>query len=183
MTMVFDYARRPFQSDPVSAGAEIAAWERSCGITLPTDYRSFMIRYNGGSLRPYALDLFVPDSNFDEKVHALDYFYDWNEVDESSEWRIESALRNIPPNRLAIGSTVSDLTITLCIAKQRFGAIEAWVRDTFNVWGEGANTQILPLADSFSGFLAMLHDSAEVYHSFWSGFGDDGEVAQSVTLP
>ena len=183
MTRVFDHSRRPFQPDRALDEAEIAAWEQSAGIKLPGDYRGFMRRCNGGSLRPFAFDLTVPDSDFKETVHALDYLYDWAEVGKRSQWRIEPEFRNIPPGRLAIGATVSQLTVTLRIDEPGFGAIEAWVRDTYNLWGKGANTQILPLADSFGAFLALLHDSAEVYHGFWVDFDRAGQVAQSLVLP
>ena len=183
MAMTFDIARRPFQSATTSPGPDMEAWEQSLGISLPADYREFMLTFNGGSLRPFAFDLSIPDWDFTDKVHALNYLFDWKEVGKRSQWRMEPPLRNIPPDRLAIGSTISELTLTLSTDSGRFGAIDAWLRDTFNVWGEGGNTRVLPVAPSFSAFLAMLHDSADTYHHFWVDFDGDGEIARQVTLP
>lgn len=183
MAQVFQYAKRPFQSDRPLEAAVLADWEQAEGGRLPEDYRHFMLSLNGGSLRPYGFDLVLPDSDFAEPVHALNYWYDWNEVGKRSQWRIEPALRNIPPGRLAIGTTVSELTLTLRLAPEGRGMIEAWVRDTFNVWGEGANTCIVPVAPSFSDFLAMLHDAPGLHHSFWVDLDRRGQVPLSITLP
>lgn len=178
----FDHAYRPFQSGEAASEAALQALEAEVGKRLPADYRGFLLQCNGGSLRPTAFDLVIPDSDFKETVHALDYLYELKEIIRRSQLRMEPAQRNLPPGRIAIGTTVSELTITLDLSSARFGKVEAWVRDTFNVWGEGANKTIVPLADSFSDFLGLLHEAPEVYHAFWAGFRQDGERASQFTL-
>lgn len=183
MARSFDHAYRPFQSGEATSEAALQALETEAGGRLPADYLGFLLQRNGGSLRPAAFDLVIPDSDFKEKVHALDYLYEVKEIIRRSQLRMEPAHRNIPPGRIAIGTTVSELTLTLDISDARLGKVEAWVRDTFNVWGEGANKSIVPLADSFSDFLGLLYEAPEVYHAFWAGFGQDGERASKLTLP
>jgi len=183
MAGLFSHAWRPFQSGEALAESDLLAWETSAGDRLPGDYRSFMLRFNGGSLRPFAFELGIPDWNFTDKVHALNHLFDWAEVGKRSQWTLEPALRNIPPDRLAIGATTSELTLALSTDPSRFGAIDAWVRDTFNVWGEGGNTRVVPVAPSFTAFLAMLRDSADAYHSFWADFDRGGETARRRVLP
>ena len=183
MARSFDHAYRPFQSGEATSEAALQALEAEASGRLPADYLGFLLQRNGGSLRPAAFDLVIPDSDFKEKVHALDYLYEVKEIIRRSQLRMEPAHRNIPPGRIAIGTTVSELTLTLDISDARLGKVEAWVRDTFNVWGEGANKTIVPLADSFSDFLGLLYDAPEVYHAFWAGFGQDGERASKLTLP
>ena len=183
MARSFDHAYRPFQSGEATSEAALQALETEAGGRLPADYIGFLLQRNGGSLRPAAFDLVIPDSDFKEKVHALDYLYEVKEIIRRSQLRMESAHRNIPPGRIAIGTTVSELTLTLDISDARLGKVEAWVRDTFNVWGEGGNKSIVPLADSFSDFLGLLYDAPEDYHAFWAGFGQDGERASKLTLP
>ena len=183
MPRMFEHVYRPFQSGALADAAAVASLETAAGGRLPEDYRSFLLKCNGGSLRPFAFDLQVPHSDFLESVHALNYLYELREINRRSQFGIEPALRNIPPGRIAIGTTDSELAITLNISADRHGQIEAWVRDTFNVWGEGGNTTIVYVAPSFTAFLDLLHDSAEVYSSFWASFGREGEVARKVELP
>lgn len=183
MASSFDHAYRPFQSGEAANEAALQDLEAEAGARLPADYRGFLQKRNGGSLRPAAFDLVIPEADFKEKVHALDYLYEIKEIVRRSQLRMTPADRNIPPGRIAIGTTVSELTLTLNLTEARLGMVEAWVRDTFNVWGEGANKTIVPLADSFSDFLGLLHESAQVYHAFWAGFGQGGERASRLTLP
>ncbi len=183
MAKSIEHAYRPFQSAKAVSEAELQDLEVESGARLPAAYRGFLLQRNGGSLRPAAFDLVIPDADFKEKVHALDYLYEVKEIIRRSQLRMEPAQRNIPPGRIAIGTTVSELTVTLDLTKACFGKIEAWVRDTFNVWGEGANKTIVPLADSFSDFLGLLHESEDVYHPFWVGFDRDGGRASQLTLP
>lgn len=181
MPSTFDHAYRPFQSGQAVTLADIEALEISCNWRLPPDYKSFLLKCNGGSVRPFAFELDIPGFPF-EKIHALNYFYEAREIREHSQLNVQQNLRNIPPGRLAIGTTVSELTVTLNTTEQDSGKVEAWVRDIFNVWGEGANSTIVPLADSFTAFVQLLHDAPEAYSSFWAGFGKNGETARRIEL-
>lgn len=183
MSRVFDVAYRPFQSGKLATPADLEALEVSANWHLPADYRSFLLECNGGSLRPFAFKLEIPDSPFAESTHAMDYFYEVKEIHEYSQLKTQSNLRNLPPGRLAIGTTVSELTITLNMTQQANGKVEAWVRDIFNVWGEGANNTVVPLADTFLSFLEMLHDEPATYSSFWANFGKGAETIRRFSLP
>ncbi|MBL8481445.1 MAG: SMI1/KNR4 family protein [Rhodocyclaceae bacterium] len=183
MKLSFEHAYRPFQSGQSATAADLRALEAAANGLLPADYKTFLLKANGGSLRPFAFELEVPGSDFKERVHALDYLYEVKEIHRRSQLKMAPALRNIPPGRLAIGTTVSELTITLNLRVQGKDQVEAWVRDTFNVWGEGANRTVVPVADSFSAFLGLLRDLPDAYVSFWAGFGKDGETATRITLP
>ena len=183
MSQTFEHAYRPFQSGQPASAADLDALELACNGVLPEDYKAFLLQFNGGSLRPFAFELEVPGSDFNERVHALDYLYELKEIHRRSQLKMDPALRNIPPGRLAIGTTVSELTLTLNLAGPRPGQVEAWVRDTFNVWGEGANRTIVPVAESFTAFLGLLRALPDAYVSFWAGFGADGETASRVVLP
>ncbi|MBL0350217.1 MAG: SMI1/KNR4 family protein [Elusimicrobia bacterium] len=183
MSYTFDHVYRPFQSGQPAARRDIEALEAAAHCRLPADYKSFLLKCNGGSLRPFAFKLDLPGSDFNESVHALDYFYELKEIHQDGQLETAPNLRNIPPGRLAIATTVSELTITLNMTEGAHGEIEAWVRDTFNVWGEGANRTIVPLAENFTAFLGILHDEPEAYSSFWARFGRDGETARRISLP
>jgi hypothetical protein len=179
----FDHVYRPFQSGQPATRHDIEALEAAAHGRLPADYKSFLLKCNGGSLRPFAFKLLLPGTDFNESVHALNYFYELKEIRQDGQLETAPNLRNIPPGRLAIATTVSDLTLTVNMTEGAHGKIEAWVRDTFNVWGEGANKTVVPLAENLTAFLGMLHDEPEAYSSFWAGFGRNGETARKILLP
>jgi hypothetical protein len=183
MSRTFEHAWRPFHSGAAADAAALAALERALGVALPADYRSFLSKCNGGSLRPFAFDLRIPGWTFDETVHAVDYFYEAGEIAQRSQVDLAPARRNIPPGRIAIGDTVSELALTLDVTPARHGSVDVWVFDSFNTWGAGANRIVVPLADSFTAFLHMLHDSPDVYSSFWADFDGEGGKAHLLELP
>jgi hypothetical protein len=183
-SLIFEHAYRPFQSGLPITKVDLEALELAVGVTLPSDYKAFLMKCNGGSLYPFAFELKVPEWNFSsEHVHSLDQLYEIKEIYRRSQFKIDSTLRNIPPGRIAIGSTVSELTITLNVTEKRYGQIEAWVRDINNVWGEGTNRIIVPLAASFTDFLGMLRDLPEAYNGYWAEHSKSGGATTRITLP
>lgn len=184
MSLTFSHAYSPFQSGRSASDTELNALELAINAKLPSDYRSFLTMVNGGSLQPFSFELEIPGYQFDEKVHSLEYLYDIREVQRRSQIQMEPSLRNIPPGRLAIGTTVSELTITLNIEPHKAGMVEVWVRDTFNVWNEGANRIVVPLADSFTGFLSLLADLPGAYDVWrWAEYDKDAGAVTRITLP
>lgn len=184
MPLTFDHAFCSFQSGQSVTVADLEELELTANAVLPPDYKAFLLKVNGGSLRPFAFELEIPGSDFKEKVHSLEYLYEIKEIHRRSQFKMEPALRNIPPGRLAIGSTVSELTLTLNLGPSGKGEVEIWVRDTFNVWGEGANRTILPLAATFTAFLGLLRDLPDAYDVWrWAEYGKDGGEVTKVNLP
>ena len=106
--MEFDHACCPFQSGQSITIADLDELEQATNTVFPPDYKAFLLKANGGSLRPFAFELEVPGADFKEKVHSLEYLYEIKEIHRRSQLKMEPALRNIPPGRLAIGSTVSE---------------------------------------------------------------------------
>ncbi|RJE82569.1 SMI1/KNR4 family protein [Paracoccus onubensis] len=60
----------------------IKKWEIDSGKSLPSDYKSFMAKYNGGALYPLEfknnVDEEVADENDIEEITGLDLLFDWN---------------------------------------------------------------------------------------------------------
>ena len=182
--MTFDHACCSFQSGQSITIADLDELEQATNTVLPPDYKAFLLKANGGSLRPFAFELEVPGADFKEKVHSLEYLYEIKEIHRRSQLKMEPALRNIPPGRLAIGSTVSELTITLNLGPSGQGQVEVWVRDTFNPWGVGTNRIIVPLAASFTDFLGLLRDLPEAYDVWrWAEYGKNGNSVTRLTCP
>lgn len=116
--MTFDHACCSFQSGQSITIADLDELEQATNTVLPPDYKAFLLKANGGSLRPFAFEREIPGADFKEKVHSLAYLYEIKEIHRRSQLKMEPALRNIPPGRLAIGSTVSELTITMNLARR-----------------------------------------------------------------
>lgn len=184
MSLTFDHAYCFFQSGQPITVSDLDALELAAKAVLPKDYKDFLLKVNGGSLRPFAFELDVPGSDFKERVQSLNNLYEVKEIHHRSQLWMDPALRNIPPGRLAIGSTVSELTLTLNLGPTGQGQVEVWVRDTFNLWGEGANRTILPLAASFTDFLGLLRgDMPEAYDVWrWAGYDKSSGSVTSITL-
>ena len=170
MPKVFEFTRRSFQSQERLDAATLTAWERQTGWSLPNDYRRFLLRTNGGLLRPYCFIAEVATPYVVERRPTLDGLYDWRAVLDESQLDIGPRTRNTPPGFLAIGDTIGELCVMLALTRADHGAVALWVKDLLNPWGEGPNDAVTPVAPSFSAFLDMLHipEPDDTYHPYWS---------------
>jgi hypothetical protein len=180
---VFDHVWLSFQSGLPLTEAELTLWEQSRGVQLPPDYRSFMLRCNGGVLRPFAFVSPWPELTMGDPYDVLSSMFDWREVLDRTQEDIDLPLRNVPPDRLAIGHTESELTIMLRLDQEHFGSIEAWPTNVFDAWGDGQNTRVVPLAPTFSAFIEMLHDIDGAPHYYWARVDPGDPIPQQVMLP
>ena len=175
----------PYQAKGLVEESAIAAWEAHGWRRLPEDYRRFILRTNGGSVRPYTFELSVGDDRIGDHVHALNRFYDWAEVIEEMQEQQPTELRNPPPARLPIGCSCSELVLMLALDEAGYGEVEAWVKDYFNVWGKGGNSTVVRVAPSFSAFLDLLRpdERSETHHPFWARDPRLGVKPALVDLP
>lgn len=145
------------------ARGDIEAWESRERISLPNDYREFMLRYNGGYVYPRffrtaaaltgMLGPFAPESS----VARLDLIYSWQAVE--AHWRGETYGGGVPGGHIVFADTPGGIELLMALTKENHGHIYAWV-PTSCAWGEEGNRQIFPLADTFSQFLQQLFDDA-----------------------
>lgn len=185
MAQEFEFARFPYQAPAPLEEATLIDWETASGVRLPADYRAFLLKTNGGALRPNTFDLVLPECPITDNVHAVVRLFDWDEVLEESQEEIEPALRNLPPGYLAIGVTSTELTLLLSILPPNPGTIHAWVSDTMNAWGEAENNVVVPVALTFTAFLDALRldSKGETYQAYWTGHDRKGLVASRLVLP
>ena len=147
-----------FVKDP---SAEIEAWERLEGVSLPGEYRAFMRRYNGGRVYPRLfrteaalagmLGPYEPTSD----LAYVDPIYDWATVE--AHWRGQFYDRGVPPRHLVIAGTGGSIQILMALTAENFGRVFTWIHST-DLWGTDRNTRIWPHAASFSLFLDGLFD-------------------------
>jgi hypothetical protein len=144
----------------------ISNWERSSGLTLPADYRAFLIRYDGG--RPYPnmfrhSALSPDDGSVNPTEHFLDQLYSWDRV---VAWSDELGDR-LPGGCLTIGADPGLLEIVISLRPEDFGAVYSWVR-SWTSWGSVENAYLCPQGQSFGAFVTSLFDDEdESGHDYW----------------
>ena len=183
MGQTFEFVREPFQAQDPVGEADLAAWEAERGVRLPEDYRRFLLRTNGGFLRPFAFELTIEDDAVPGAVHALDHLFDWKQVSRQTQEDIAAHLRTTPPGWLAVGITEGELFVMLSLEAQTYGSVALWVSDYSTPWGQPPNDRIHSLASSFEAFLDMLRPSTTLYHGYWREHDRNGDEAERVRLP
>jgi hypothetical protein len=147
-----------FVKDPT---AEIAAWERREGLSLPEDYRRFMLRYNGGRVYPRlfrteaALVGMLGPHEPTSDVTYVDPIFSWATVE--AHWRGEIYGRGVPPRHLVFAGTPGAIQLLMALTPENRGRVYTWIHST-DIWGTDRNTRIWPHAESFSRFLDGLFD-------------------------
>ena len=143
------------------ATAEIEAWEQREGLALPEDYRSFMLRYNGGRIYPRMLRTpaalagmlgpYTPTSD----LTLVDPIHDWATV--AAHWRREIYGPGVPEDHLVIAGTPGSIQVLMAMTADRRGHIYTWVHAA-DSWGTERNMLLWPHAENFHGFLDSLFD-------------------------
>lgn len=150
-----------FVKVPTSA---IEAWEQQETLSLPDDYRRFMLRYNGGRVYPRlfrtaaALSRMLGPHQPTDNLAQVDPIYDWAYVE--AHWRGEVYGRGVPPCHLAIAGTPGSIQVLMALTADRYGRIYVW-HHTTEPWGTDADCWVWPQADSFSQFLDGLFDDTD----------------------
>jgi hypothetical protein len=144
---------------------EISSWERVQGITLPKDYRDFLVRYNGGKVYPRMFKHkmgslqagpFIDDSG----VTYLDLLYPWETVE--MHWQGKTYGQGVPSRHLVIGENPGGIQVLMSLLQHDKGSIYSWFHSR-TPWGKVGNTEKYLLANSFSEFLTGLYDDGNDY--------------------
>lgn len=141
---------------PPVGEAEILAFERQLDISLPDDYRRFLLEVNGGDLANvntrlshHVINCLLSLADKENESYALEIAADW-------------ARPGLPhPDLLLIGFTDGGMIL---LAHRGSHRGEVWNLDTVDPRPEGANPRVLwhdqrdmtKLADSFEEFVRML---------------------------
>ena len=140
---------------PVVTDADVAAFEKHIGHSLPEDYRRFLIEVNGGTLDT--------ESNGYKYTVSLLSLNDPDESNDLFSWdlREQKVWLRPSPDLLHIGYDLG-APIMIAIAGERRG--EVWLERTWDPRPEGSNPRVLwfdrrdmkKLADSFEQFMGSL---------------------------
>ncbi len=154
-----------FVTDPRAA---IEAWEKTNAMTLPDDYRTFLLKYNGGSVFPrlfkHKMEPLETGPYVDERGETyLDLLFPWKSVE--SHWLGKTYGKGVPPLHLVIGDTPGGIQVLMSLTPTERGKIYSWYHST-SPWGSGGNTKVHLLAGSFSEFLKSLYDDGDDYEQW-----------------
>jgi hypothetical protein len=155
---------------PADQSARIAAWETHLGQRIPTDYRAFLIRYDGGFPYPNVFEDVTPDAvrRVPDKAAICDRLYGLDLAKAETDGATFG--KGVPPGYALIGQDPGGLILLLSLRAGNAGAIHIW-QSTSNIWGTDGNdeSRVFKQADSFTAFLGSLFDTSDkVGYDYWA---------------
>ncbi|MGH0004278.1 SMI1/KNR4 family protein [Pseudovibrio ascidiaceicola] len=102
----------------------ISKWEAETQITLPEDYKAFMVKYNGGRVYPCLFKHNVPQElwQMDDDIEVLlDSIFRWQYALERRGDRLE--FNEIPEKSLIIGTDPGGTELGLSMEENSFGKV------------------------------------------------------------
>jgi hypothetical protein len=138
---------------PIDAQA-VDEFERYLGMSLPEDYRRFLLEHNGG--QPTPADFLISAA---KGWDTVDYFLGLKaeEIILSLEEAAKHRKDHLPSNMISIGYDPGHSIICLSIQGADVGNIYFWDAD-FEVVGAPDYSNLHQLADSFDEFLSKLYE-------------------------
>ena len=142
-------------ANPATDAAAIQAFQRASGLILPTCYRDFLLKNNGG--RP--VQYIFPVTGFTDLVGGIQVFFGLNTPVKTSDlnWQIKNRIVQFPNGLLEIACTgANDL---ICIDTKSVDA-PVYFFDHRPSWGNGVwrDADLYVVAGSFSDFLSKLKE-------------------------
>lgn len=136
---------------PVFTKRRLQKFERDTGLTLPADYRAFLLKHNGGS--PADSRFEVPDIREDallDYLYAIDGPDGVNLEDEYAQWRDE-----MPAGFLPIGRDPGGAIVIMGTADEYAGRVFFWDHQHTSLYSS-RDVNTFPVAASFAEFAAAL---------------------------
>lgn len=150
------------ESGPEITPAHISEAEQALGAELPSDYKSFVLKNNGGVPIEMAVDFETPNK-LNKPGDYCDRFFD---VSDKAPYGIVYSARKqksvLPDGVIRIGASPAGDYYLLSLRPDSYGSVfykDHNVEDQrpFDAAGDLPESMI-KLSDSFAGFLAMLYD-------------------------
>jgi hypothetical protein len=149
--------------------AKIAEFEKISGLRFPEDYRTFLMKYDGGRPYPNTFKVAVPPALWDmaEDLTYVDPLYSW---DFSRQLLDKTTYYEGTPECLwFIGCDPGGLELLLSLRPKDHGTIYSW-RGTYTAWGTDGNDQatLYMQAPSFTAFVFGLFDTPDKQgYDYW----------------
>ena len=142
------------EAGPAISEIELARFERDARLTLPLDYRAFLLRHNGGRPVPADFWLTLDDERLPWRVH---YFYGLNDPVESCslQWNLNLTKNTRPFGTLPIASDEAGNMPYLRWDKPNAGSVY------FGPTPSGHGVELTWLCGTFTEFIQTLHEANE----------------------
>ena len=137
---------------------QLFEFEQKHNLKLPDDYRSFLLKYNGGRPNPEIIDFIQYGENQSDIVNYLCGIHD-GEYWASLEWHMESLNNRGPAGFVPFGYDPGGNIYLLGVIAEHFGKVYFWDHENESMLydKEPDFENISIIADSFSEFLNKLH--------------------------
>ena len=148
------------EAGPPLTELQVDRLERQLGMTLPKNYRSFLLRYNGGRPDP----AFFPIRDFDRSAFgdrspfgAIHFFFGLSRTVQSSNlgWNFSTLRGRMPRELLPIAGDESGNRICLAVTGTNAGCVYFWDHDDEHSPPTYANLYLI--ASSFEEFLDGIY--------------------------
>lgn len=135
---------------------DISEHERIVGICIPDEYKSFLLKYNGGIPSPRVF----PVRGLQGDSHGLICLFlgVGHQVETSNLGWDSREIGDIPCDLLPIGRSDGGDLICMSTADQDYGAVYYW--DIYNEQAANGRENAYWIVNSFSEFLEVLQDPA-----------------------
>jgi SMI1 / KNR4 family (SUKH-1) len=146
---------RTEEAAPPISEIDLRRFERDANLALPPDYRTFLLKHNGGRPVPADFMLTLEDEPEHWRVH---FFFGLNDPEESCclrwNWEITKATR--PAGTIPIASDEGGNMFYLRWDGPDEGSVHFGATPS-----DGRRVRLVHICASFSEFLAQLHEIKE----------------------
>lgn len=145
------------KSGPQLLPRDIEALERRLGTTLPAEYATFLLRFNGGRPEPdcFPVQNWPEGGPFDD-VHWFQVLLPEPVDADDILWTLDVMRGRLPANLLPVGSTGGGDLICLWLAGPARGSVVLWDHEAEHKPPTTRN--IHAVAPDFATFLDLLQD-------------------------
>lgn len=133
---------------------ELQCLEQQLKVELPSEYKDFLVRYNGGRPVPSGF----PVEGHPEKILPIQLFFGMGRSFESSclTWNYTESRGRIPEELFPIGRSDTGDWICLCVAEEKRGQVFFW--GMLEEMDRPTWDNVYWVADKFTNFLKILQD-------------------------
>lgn len=139
---------------------DLEALEKAVGAQLPKEYRSFLLKYNGGIPTPNAFPVIGWRGNPTGEIQR--FFGIGTEAKHNDiAWNLTTFADRLPDAVLPVGNSPSGDLVCISLRGSHSGRVLYW--DSYGdsepqAWGTNGASNLYPIAETFDELLRILGD-------------------------
>jgi cell wall assembly regulator SMI1 len=143
------------ESARVLTTSDVLSLEHKLGLSLPVEYKNFLLRHNGGRPTPRAFPIVGLELN---PFGTIQVFFGIDDPIEccNIDWNYKEHNGRIPPNLLPIACDDGSDLVCLALAGADAGAVFFW--DGYDESDDLGYSNLYLLADSFDEFIKAIQE-------------------------